>query len=64
MMSWCGLDAPGVSPVAAIVLAKNMEIVEVFVAPREEDLEHQVEVRQTRSLRQMSGLMLRKTMHN
>ena len=37
---------PGIGPVAAIVLAKDVEVVQVFVAPVEDDLEHVVEVRQ------------------
>jgi hypothetical protein len=41
-------DVPGVSPVAAIVLAKNMAMVAVCVAPRAAALEHPVELPQGR----------------
>jgi hypothetical protein len=37
---------PRVSAVAARVFAENAEMMEVFVTPREEDLEHEVEVGQ------------------
>jgi len=37
-------DPPRVSTVATIVLTENAEMVEVFVAPIETDLEHEVEL--------------------
>ena len=39
-------DMPRVGAVAAIILAENVEMMEVFVAPIEEDLEHEVELGQ------------------
>ena len=36
---------PGVRRVAAIVFTEDVEMVEVFITPREEDLEHAMEVR-------------------
>jgi hypothetical protein len=39
---------PGSSRVAAIVFAEDVKMVEVFIAPRKENLEHVVEVRQSR----------------
>src|SRR5215510_13520116 len=41
-------DVPGISRIAAIVFAEDKEMVEVFIAPRKENLEHVVEVRQSR----------------
>src|SRR5262252_6898467 len=41
-------DVPGISRIAAIVFAEAMEMVQVFIAPRKENLEHGVEVRQSR----------------
>jgi hypothetical protein len=38
-------DMSRLGAVAAIILAVNVEMVEVFVAPREEALEHEVELR-------------------
>ena len=39
-------DMPRVGAVAAIILAENVEMMEVFVAPIEEKLEHEVELGQ------------------
>src|SRR5262249_20377805 len=39
-------DVPGVGSVAAIILPVDVEVMEVFITPREEDLEHAMEVRQ------------------
>src|SRR5688572_23527662 len=39
-------DVPSVRRIAAIVFAKDVEMVEVFIAPRKQDLEHAMEVRQ------------------
>ena len=39
---------PGISRVAAIVFAEDMEMVQVFIAPGKEKLEHVVEMRQSR----------------
>ena len=41
-------NVPGISRVAAIVFAEDMEMVQVFIAPRKENLEHVMEVRQSR----------------
>ena len=37
---------PRVGAVAAIILAENVEMMEVFIAPIEDDLEHEVELGQ------------------
>src|SRR5262249_28896535 len=37
-------DLPGVRRVAAIVFAEDVEMVKVFIAPREEDLQHAMEM--------------------
>src|SRR5262245_5549141 len=39
-------DVPSIGAIAAIVFAKNVEMVEVFVAPRETELEHEVQLGQ------------------